>query len=76
MAIASVPTTPNLHTGLTLEQVDRLADLFCQTKAIVDLIRAVPLDSGDLPDDAIPGACWAVTDKIDEIQVILAAGRQ
>lgn len=56
------------HASVTLDQVDRADELSCKARGIVALIRIANGNQTDeLPDDAIPGACWAVEDMIEEL---------
>ena len=55
------------HTAMTLAQVDRADELTFKARAIVACIRAASAQQGELPDDAIPGACWAAEDMIQEL---------
>ena len=60
---------------LTLNQVDRADELTYKARGIVALIRvATGNQTDELPDDAIPGACWAVEDMIEQLGQ-LAHGR-
>ena len=57
----------NPHTTMTLAQVGRADELTFKARAIVACIRAAATQQGELPDDAIPGACWAAEDMIQEL---------
>lgn len=60
-------TTSKPHAVLTLAQADKADDLSHKIRAIVACIRVASERAQDLPDAAIPGACWAVEDMVKEL---------
>lgn len=51
--------------------IDRVNDLCFKARSIVEVIRAAAeVPRGTIPDDAIPGACWAVECLIEEIEAV------
>lgn len=63
----SIKVNSRPHATVTLEQVDRADELACKARAILACVRVASERGQDLPDDAIPGACWAVEDMIEEL---------
>lgn len=61
----STPSKP--YVTLTLPQVDRADELAYKARGIVACIRIASNANDELPDDAIPGACWAVEDMMTEL---------
>jgi hypothetical protein len=53
-----------------IDDLDRLNELIYKTRGIVGVIRAACDSTEPPPDDAIPGACWAVEDMLSEIKTI------
>lgn len=70
MAMQIVASRPEVHTRLTVDQVDRIDELRTKAAAIVDLVGAAS-GSGDIDPLSIPNACWAATDALNEIKSIM-----
>lgn len=49
-------------------KIDRIDELTYKARGIVQMIRGAA--DSELPDDAIPGACWAVESLLDEIKAV------
>lgn len=60
-----------MDVALTIDQRDRLSELLGKAGSIIELIRVASEDGKVVPDDAIPGACWAVCSMLEEVKSIL-----
>lgn len=63
MASESVTETGRYY--LPLDTLDRIDALLHQAKGVAQCVRGAA--GSDLPDDAIPHACWAMERMLDEV---------
>ena len=61
---------------LTLDQLNRCDEIASQITGIVHCIQATS-QTDIVPDDAIPGACWAVTSLLNQmLQIVTGEATQ
>ena len=53
-----------------IDDLDRLNELIYKAQGIIGLVRSASTSNDAPPDDAIPGACWAVEGMLSEIKTI------
>jgi hypothetical protein len=58
-----------------IQRLDRIDKIHFQVRAIVDLISHSTMSREQVPDDAIPGGCWAIKDLLDELKAVERQGR-
>lgn len=54
-----------------LRDADRINELIYKARGIVEVIRSASSSTDQPPDDAVPGACWAVEDMLSEVANII-----
>lgn len=70
---AVMPPLPEMpFRGLSLEEADRLTLLACRSRGVAALISIGGAREDEMPPLAIPDACGALIDMLDEMERIVA----
>lgn len=59
-----------------LDRIDRVHELAYQAQGIASLISVASLHRSDVPDDAIPAACWALRGLLKELESAALEGSE